>query len=554
MKDRALFRWLIQLNKKQVWKILTLSALTVLSSLTGVAVAVMTRGVVDGAIRGMDDAFWNACMLLGGFGAARIGLYFLCRWLTIDVTAAIDLHMKSDLFRRILRKDYSAVGQYHSGALMSRINEDVRVIATDMAEIFPGILGMSVRLLAAFAVVCSINARFALVFLALGTVSMLAASLLRKHLKKIHLREQETTERVSGFMQESVENLLIVKSFGAEDVISEREGRLQKKRKKAIRKRKIYTACMSLLMNIAFYGGYLLGLIWSAVKIATGEITVGLFSTLIQLIAQVETPLTAISAFFPRISALAASAERVRALYDLPDEPSTRRGDLPEYEKLNAICIRHVSFTYDRDPILQDASLTLRKGEFAVLTGLSGIGKSTLMKLLLGVYRPTEGEMYFAADRKIPIDSTTRHMFAYVPQGNLLLSGTIRENLCLLDPKIPEEKIRRALEISDAESFVSELPDGLDTVIGERGVGLSEGQLQRLAIARALLTDAPILLLDEATSALDEETEKRLLSNLRSMTDKTCLLISHKKAALEVCDSAYRIRLGGVEHADVEEA
>ena len=549
MKDRALLRWLIQLNKKQIWKILVLSALMVVSSLAGVAVAVQTRGVVDGAIRGMDADFRNACILLAAFGVARIGLHFLCRWLTIDVTAEIDLHMKSDLFRRILRKDYSAVGQHHSGVLMSRINEDVRVIATESAEIFPGLLGMVVRLVAAFAVVCTINARFALAFLALGAVAMFAASLLRRRLKKIHLTEKEATERVSGFMQESLENLLIVKSFGAESPISVREERLQKQRRKAIRMRKVYTACSSLMMNLAFYGGYLLGLIWSAVKIATGEITVGLFSTLIQLIAQVETPLTGISAYIPRISALAASAERVRALYDLPED-AAGSDDLPDYGKLQAICIRGVSFSYDREPVLQDASLTLRKGEFAVLSGLSGIGKSTLMKLLLGVYRPTEGELYFDADRKIPIDSATRAMFAYVPQGNLLLSGTIRENLCLLDDRISEEKIRRALEISDAAGFVSELPEGLETVIGERGVGLSEGQLQRLAIARALLTGAPILLLDEATSALDEETEKRLLSNLRSMTDKTCLLISHKKAALEVCDSAYRIRLGGIERTD----
>ena len=553
MKDKSLFHWLIQLNRKQIRKILLLSALMVLSSLAGVAVAVLTRGVVDGAIAGLNDAFWRACGLLAGFGAARIVLHFFCRWLTVDITAGIDLHMKSDLFRNILRKDYSAVGKYHSGAFMSHINDDVRMISSGLAEIVPGILGMTVRLIAAFAVVLHINARFAVTFLTLGAVSMLLASLLRKRLKQIHLREQEATERVSGYMQEAVENLLVIKSFGAEETIVGRERSLKNNRRKAIRVRKIYSSVMSMLMNVAFYGGYLLGLIWSAIKIATGDISVGLFSALIQLISQVETPLTSISGYIPRFAELSASAERIKAIYDLPEEPAQDRGMLPDYSELRHIGLKNISFAYEREPVLEKADLSIRKGEFVVLAGVSGIGKSTLMKLLLGVYRPTDGEMFLETDRKIPIDSTTRAMFAYVPQGNLLLSGTIRDNLCLLDAKIPEEKIRRALEIADAAAFVSELPNGLNTMIGERGVGLSEGQLQRLAIARALLTDAPILLLDEATSALDEETERKLLSNLRSMTDKTCLLISHKSAALEVCDSAYRIIHGKIEPIPAEE-
>ena len=552
MKQDSPMRWVLSRNKKQLFKMLLLSACMVLSAVCGVGVAVLTRDVVDGAIHGIDKAFWHACMLLGSVGAGRIALFFFCRYLTMDITAAIDLNMKSDLFAKLLRKDYSAIGQYHSGVLMSRINDDVRIISVGLAEIFPGLLGMSVRLVAAFAVVFQINARFAVVFLALGTISMLLASLLRKRLKSIHLREQETTERVSGYMQESVENLLIIKSFGAEQAIIEREKRLQKKRKKAIRARKLYSSFMNLLMNIAFYGGYLMGLIWSAVKIASGQISVGLFSALIQLISQVETPLTTISGYIPRISALSASAERVKTLYDLPDEP-LRGGEKPlDYEKLDAICLENVSFAYEQEPVLKNATMTIRKGEFVVVAGVSGIGKSTLMKLLLGVFRPTGGKLFFSSEEPHPIDSTTRSMFAYVPQGNLLLSGTIRENICLLGKGINDEDIRRALEISDA-GFVDELPEGLDTVIGERGVGLSEGQLQRLAIARALLSCAPILLLDEATSALDEETEKTLLTNLRSMTDKTCLLVSHKRAALEVCDSAYRIVHGKIEQMQPKE-
>ena len=546
MKDYKTFLWLLKINKKQAWRVLLLAASNVILALLSVTFALVTSRVVDSAIEGLDLNFWMNAAVLVALGLAQILLHFMNRHLSVNIVTGIDIHMKRMLFSDILRKDYSSVSVYHSGVLLSRLNDDIRIISDGMSKIMPGILGSSVRLIAAFGAVCLMDMRFAMAFLVLGVIAMLFATLLRKKMKQIHRQEQEATEQASSFMQESISNLLMIKTFGAEELIGSRADGLQNGRIGAIHRRRRYGALMNLMMNAAFHGGYIMGAVWCATRIATGVITVGMFSAVLQLIGQIERPLTTISGFVPQIATLLGSADRVREILNLPDENFEEQVSRDCYEKMNAICCRDISFAYDRDVVLDHADFTLKKGEFAVLGGMSGIGKSTLMKLLLGVYTQKSGEMYIDAEEKIPVGCATRNLFAYVPQGNFLLSGTLRENVCMMCPDATEEQIEQALYISDALDFVKTLPKGLDTVIGERGVGLSEGQLQRMAIARALLADAPVLLLDECTSALDEPTEERVLNNLRSMTDKTCLLISHKKAALQVCDTVYAIRDGKV--------
>ena len=547
MKDAKSLSWLLKLNRFQNWRIVLLAVVHIFSALCGVAFAVMTSRVVDSALGGMGQEFKRAAAFLIGLGVTQILLAFFSKHLHADIVAGIDIHMKQTLFSAILKKDYRSVSGYHSGVLMARINEDVKIIAEGMAEIIPGTLGMTVRLISAFAIVCFINYKFALAFLAAGVLAMVGASLLRGKLKQNQRLELEASEQSSGFMQESVSNILMIKTFGAEELINQRAGGLFLKRKKAIYRRKTYSAFMNLLMNIAFHGGYIFGLVWCAAQVAMGGITVGMFSAVLQLTSKIEQPLTAISAYIPRVATILASTDRIRTIMDLPEENISEQVDSSCCDTAYSIFLRNVKFAYDRDTVLDHADFTLQKGEFAVLGGTSGIGKSTLMKLLLGVYTPEEGEICLQTEKgNFPLDCTTRNLFAYVPQGNFLLSGTLRDNLCMMNDTASEEEIMQALSLSDAADFVQTLPKGIDTVVGERGIGLSEGQLQRIAIARALLSRAPILLLDECTSALDEATEERVLRSLHSLANKTCLLISHKKAALQVCDSVYTIRDGKI--------
>ena len=230
---------------------------------------------------------------------------------------------------------------------------------------------------------------------------------------------------------------------------------------------------------------------------------------------------------------------------NLPDEKENNEEDIDvksTYDKLESIEFSDITFKYDRDVILDDTSLTVNKGDFIAITGISGIGKSTLLKLLIGVLNVQKGSIVLKLkDGEIAVDKHTRQLFSYVPQGNMLLSGSIRDNLTFIHTDVTDEEIENAIKISCADKFIRELPQGIDTVIGEKGLGLSEGQVQRLAIARSMLSDSPVLLLDEATSALDEETEKEFLMNLKKMKNVTCIIVSHKKAALEICNKHVRI-------------
>jgi ATP-binding cassette subfamily B protein len=235
--------------------------------------------------------------------------------------------------------------------------------------------------------------------------------------------------------------------------------------------------------------------------------------------------------------ALTAAAERLMELETVFGQPATPRAT-PQalYDSMEAICARDLQFAYDREPVFQNADFTLPKGQFGVITGHSGIGKSTLLKLLLGIFHPTGGALVLqTADGEIPLDRTTRGLFAYVPQGNLLLSGSLRENLLLTRPEATEEELLQAIYISCMDDFLDSLPQGLDTLLGESAQGLSEGQAQRLSIARAVLRQAPVLLLDEATSALDPETEQTVLTRLRA-AGKTIIAVTHRPAAVEMSD------------------
>ena len=282
--------------------------------------------------------------------------------------------------------------------------------------------------------------------------------------------------------------------------------------------------------------------------ILNGSITYGAMSTVLYLVNMLETPLSTISAYISQYYAMIASAERLMEIeaYEL-DSPTApvEQEEIHRYytQQFDAFGLKHADFAYEDGEgteILQDFSLDVRKGEFVAFTGDSGCGKSTTLKILLSLYPLKGGNTYLRSldGTRKTLDATWRGMFAYVPQGNQLISGTVRETLTFSDPEMmaQEEQIYRALEIVCADAFVRDLPNGLDTVLGERGSGLSEGQMQRLSVARAILSGRPVLLLDEATSALDAATEAQLLKNLRAMTDRTVLIITHREAALDICD------------------
>jgi ATP-binding cassette subfamily B protein len=252
------------------------------------------------------------------------------------------------------------------------------------------------------------------------------------------------------------------------------------------------------------------------------------------------------SGITPQFAALSAATERLIELEQDCESPNVeRREPVSLYEKMTAITAADLTFAYDRDLVFDKATFRLPKGSFGVIVGHSGIGKSTLLKLLLGIFPPQSGNLAVeTGEGAVTVDRSTRQLFAYVPQGNLLLSGTLRDNILVTKQDATQEEIDRAVYISAMDDYLHTLPKGLDTVVGENAAGLSEGQAQRLSIARAILSDAPILLLDEATSALDDETERKVLARIRELPDKTCIAVTHRDAATQVADWSLEMRDG----------
>ena len=301
----------------------------------------------------------------------------------------------------------------------------------------------------------------------------------------------------------------------------------------------------TLFANLSLYGFFTIGyygvLVWGAYGILNATLTYGTLMAFLQLFQQLRAPLQNVSGILPQYYSTISSAERLMELDNAEeDEESISKRKLQkERDRFNSFEFNSITFGYKDEIILNNFSFAIKKGSVTAITGESGSGKSTIFKVILGLYEPSSGDMTF--NEETIVNTSLRGMFAYVPQGNMILSGTIRENLTLFNDEIPQERIDEVTKAAEIYDIIKELPNGFDTMLSERGAGLSEGQLQRISIARALLTDAPILLLDEATSALDEPTESRVLDNIKTMRDKTVLFVTHRNTSLKICDNIIHI-------------
>lgn len=546
MKQNAARKWIWQTAKPQLPLLVLLIVGNALSSVCAVSVALFSKQIVDAAQNGDFTALLRAGAVLLCVVLLQIGLRILDNSLAVRVSGRLEMACKRRLFSAILQKEYSAVTAYHSGELMTRLTSDITVVTDNATVLLPTAISMLTRLVLAFAVIASLDMRFALLILAAGAVLFASSRAFRGKIKKLHKTVQASDGRLRAFLQESIESLLAVQVFGVQSkVMREADVRQTDNFDAKIRRNRWSIAANAGFLAL-FSFGTLLTLLWCGWKLAAGTITFGTLTALLQLVNQVQTPLTNLSGLMPKYYSMLSSAERLMEIEALPDETHTHTESAP-VRNFESARFRGVSFAYGQNEVFTDADFEIRKNDFVVISGISGIGKSTLFKLLLGVLTPAGGEITVTAGgHTYPADKNTRGLFAYVPQGNLLFSGTVRDNIRFIKEDATDEEVLRAAQIACADTFLDELPEGLDTPLGEGGRGLSEGQMQRIAVARAILTDAPVLLLDEATSALDEETEAKLLQNIRALENKTCLIISHKKAAYAVCTREVTVKDGTV--------
>lgn len=537
MKNNTLI-WILRRVKRRIPAIFLMTLANVGYALLGVFFALGSRGVIDSAVVGQRQGFYAACLRQAGIIAGILACLTLTRHLTDRLRADLERDWKQRLLHGLLHGDYAAIKNYHSAELLNRLNNDVTKINDGILSILPSASSMATKLIAAIAVLGLLDGRFTLLIVALGGVVLVATAVMRRHLKELNKRVSEHDGKVSGFLQEIMEKLLMVQAMDVSGEVERRADALLDDRYVIQLKRKNVSLMTNTGISLMSYGAGFLALVWCAYRLLQGQMSFGSLTAVIQLVNQLQSPFVNLSGVMPKYVAMTASAERLMELEAIQGEPAPR-GEDPHaiYARMDALQAEGLSFAYERDRVLEDVHFTLPKGVFAVITGPSGIGKSTLLKLLLGIFRPEEGGLYLdCGGKKLPLDRSTRRLFAYVPQGNLLLSGTLRDNLTIVAPDATEEQLRQAVYVSDMEEFVSHLPQGLDTPLGESGAGLSEGQAQRLAIARAVLGGAPILLLDECTSALDEETEQRVLTRLRELPGRTCIAVTHRPAAIALCD------------------
>lgn len=536
--------WIFGVSGKLKLGVLLLVLLNSAISISAVAFALVLREAIDGAVSGNKMVFLKFVIILGLIMVGQIAARGVIRFLDEYVRSGMENVIKTRLYETILSRKYSAITAFHTGELLNRITNDAVVVADGFVQIIPGIIAMLVKLAGAAAVLFVLDYRFSVIFFAGGGLVLIFTTLFRRVMKKLHKDVQAADGVLRSYLSENLGSLMVLKTFGAERKSIDTSKQYMDKHRFMRMKRNRFSNICNVGFGLVMNGGYIFGLCWCSFGILHGSITYGTLSAVLQLVDQLWAPLANMTGYLPKFYGMLSSAERCMELETLEEEhvesQFSRDYCRELYKDMTVIECKNITFRYEDDIILENADISIGKGELITIMGNSGAGKSTLLKLLLAIYEPEKGTLEIKTEKEsYALTERYRKMFAYVPQGNFLMSGNVTSAIASLDDTsadVDMDKVKAVAHIACADTFVEKLEHGYDTLIGERGMGISEGQAQRLAIARALYTDAPVLLLDEATSALDEQIEKKVLKNIRELTDKTVIIVSHRKAVLEVCD------------------
>ena len=533
----GMLRWVFRRTKAELPMVIGLMGMKAASSLLSVWFALYSKQVVDAAIAGQMELFTGKAITL----ALIIGCTLLTSTLSQNwnekLSHRMQLEMRRDYFRQILCGEYSTVSAYHSGNLMSRLNYDIDSICSGLTSILPSIVAVLVSLIGSAVAIGKMYPWILPLLLLASFLVCTAVFFLRRIVMRMSQRIAESNSRVLSFLQEMIGKLLIVQALDVIPQVQEHADVLMQEHYNTQRSRKRMSLTMHLGFNVMSYAVTFLSLVLCAGALLKGQMSYGEMTAITQLAAQLETPFFTLPTLAVSIFTMLASCERLRELENIPQQSERPALDAKRlYDGMTELRAENLSFRYDRELVLDHIGFSIPKGGITVITGTSGIGKSTLLKLMLGMYRPETGMLCAAGAETVPLDRDTRGMFCYAPQGNLLISGTLRDNLLLVKKDATAEELRQATYVSAMDDYLADLPKGLDTRIGENGIGLSEGQAQRLSLARAVLSDAPVMLLDEVTSALDEETERKVIKRIRTLQGRTCIVVTHRRTVREVAD------------------
>ncbi len=537
----ATLRWIFKCTKKYLPAVALISLFSIIVSLSSVELALLSKKVLEIATGDAEGELMSCALGLVGIVILQILLSGADTVLKAYAGGKLTISVRNYLFGVLNRKKYSKLYFYHSGDLLNRFTSDADVVINSIISVIPGVASMTAQLVGGITAILLLDSKLAFIVLFAGIAVPAFGRLISRKYKRLHKEVQQTEGKARSFMQECFENVIVLKAFGSVKPFAKKLNQYMKRNFSIKIKRSYMSSVMHLSLYSFFTVGYYAILIWGAGEISQKKITYGMLMAFLQLVSQLRMPLQNISGIFPQYYSAIASAERLMEIENgEEDKPLLDDAELNDVIKsFGGIEFKNVSFAYDGEEILKNCSFTVPKGKITALTGESGSGKSTVFKIILGLYDAKSGDITVNGGRKL--DPSLRGLFAYVPQGNMVLSGTIRENITLCNDNVNEKRLIEAAKAAEIYDFISSMPAGFETVLAERGAGLSEGQIQRISIARALLTDAPVLLLDEATSALDEATETRLLNNIRALKDKTVLFVTHRNTSLGACDRIIHI-------------
>lgn len=518
-------------------RILWLSLLTVLQSLLQVAMALLSRFVIDAALGARENlAFWGAALVADML--AMVAVHGLLVWYSGSTLDKMTARLRRDMLRAAVFSRDEKLLEHHSGALLSRGMEDVHTVCDGAVNVLPALIGQVTRLVATFAAVVFISPSVAGVLLVAAVVIGVLTACLRPMLRAQHRLVRKADEKVMSTMQEDFQQLELIQSLGAQGQIVNRFDNHLKVSLRTRFKRRIWSVSSNAVINTASQVGSGVLLLWGAGRVAAGALSYGSLTAMLQLLALFRAPVLGLSGLWTRLASVEVAVERLLELLR-PVEPVNAIASPPT---VTGVIFENVTFSYpgDEQPVLQNFDLCLPLNGWTCLTGISGKGKTTIFKLMLGLYKPQSGRIYLQTEQgEIPCTEATRQLFAYVPQDYALFTGTILENLQLVTPDLNETRLWQVLSAAQAD-FVRELTDREHTQVQENNTGLSKGQLQRLAIARAMLMDRPVFLLDECTSALDAQTEKAVLHALQS-TGKQAILVTHRPEAVAEMENVTRV-------------
>ena len=536
--------WIIQNMAGIRWNTLIRVVVGITQVVLGLVMIWFSKQFIDVTIRtGSNQEVIMMVALLVSLVVTGILLRQLYYYMTTKANTfqsnSIRLHVFSSLFRRQMYED-----QLHSGDVTSRLSKDIDTVADVTTSLLPQFIVTGVQLTGAFLLMYSMDRRLSLALLIITPFVVGFGKLFAHRLRNMTLdiRQQESTIQMQ--VQEGMEHNAVLRSLGSEQWVTDRLSDMQDQLMGRVLRRTRFTVVTRLMLAFTFSLGYLMAFVWGGLQLRAGVITFGVMTSFLQLVGQIQHPILNMLNMMPQFFYAMASIDRLNELTTAPEQVSTI--DAQQLAGPVGVVARDISFTYasgDR-AVLSHFSHDFRPGSKTAIMGATGIGKTTLFRLMLAFIKPDSGEIaVFCNDKTLlPVDEHTRKHFVFVPQGNTLMSGSVRYNLQLARPEATDEELRQVLHVAMAD-FVYSLPDGIDTLLGERGVGLSEGQAQRIAIARGLLRPGGIMLLDEISSSLDEQTEHELFSRIFDYChDKTMIFITHRPAVSLLCDDVIRLQ------------